>query len=158
MHRRKILRISNDENNVPARIIKKAFCLLFVDTAVISLLACWGGGYYPTYLDHANCKRVCQWHLIKKWWVLTVGANLKSFVKRPSSQRSKAAPPDDLCGTSFNIFPNQCCIIRIPLLVILHVDKRWELQKISKTPKQWFCHRTAMSYPMRPHLHRNRTQ
>ena len=66
-----------------------------------------GGGYYPTYLDHANCKRVCQWHLIKKWWVLTVGANLKSFVKRPSSQRSKAAPPDDLCGTSFNIFPNQ---------------------------------------------------
>ena len=36
MHRRKILRISNDENNVPARIIKKAFCLLFVDMAVIS--------------------------------------------------------------------------------------------------------------------------
>ena len=49
MHRRKILRISNDENNVPARIIKRAFWLLFVDTAVISLKACWGGGYYPTY-------------------------------------------------------------------------------------------------------------
>ena len=66
---------------------------------------------------------VSQWHLIKKWWVLTVGANLKSFVKRPSSQRSKAAPPDDLCGTSFNIFTNQCCIIRNPLLVMLHIDK-----------------------------------